>query len=373
MATYVWQHPDWLQFRYDESQLVPLLEEVHRLRGELLGCMKMLGLEAQNDAQVEMLTSEIVNSSQIEGEMLNRDSVRSSVARQLGINGYDGPSFGGRNVEGVVQVMLDATVRYATPLSAERLFRWHASLFPTGFSGGGYRIRVGAWREGEAPMQVVSGAFGHETVHYEAPPSNEVPTMMDQFIAWLNAAQSIDPIVKAAIAHFWFVSIHPFDDGNGRLCRAITEWLLSKADATPRRYYSLSAEILRHRNLYYRHLESAQKGDSNLTEWILWFVRTIRDALVNALQKIECIIHKVHFWDAFRHVEINERQRKIINRMLDGFEGRMQASRWSRICHCSRFTAIRDINDLISKGIMHKSEQSGRSTHYLLASPPASH
>lgn len=368
MELYVWQKKNWPNFSWNESQLATSLAEVNRLRGELMGCMKMLGFEAQDNAQVETLTAEIVNSSQIEGELLNRDSVRSSVARQLGISDYCHPVGSGHDVEGAVQVMLDATIHFDTELDAKRLFNWHAALFPTGHSGAGYPIKVGAWREGEAPMQVVSGAFGHEKVHYEAPPSSHVPSMMAQFLEWMNQEIRIDPIVKAAVAHLWLVSIHPFDDGNGRLCRAITELLLSRADAVPRRYYSMSSQILKHRKDYYDNLEKAQKGDTDITEWIGWFLHTISDAINEAIEKIQLIIKKVQFWDLHRNTEINERQRKIINRMLDGFDGKMQASRWSRMCHCSRFTAIRDINDLICKGILQKSNESGRSTHYTLTS-----
>ena len=350
---------------WDESKLSMALSEVNLLRGKLLGTMHMFGLEERNSSILETMTMELVHSAEIEGQRLSADSVRSSIAHHMGLS-YAGMPKPDHYVEGVVQVMLDATLNYSQPIDRERLFSWHAALFPTGRSGM-HKITVGAWREGDEPMQVVSGAMGREKVHYEAPPSGDVPDMMDDFITWIeDCTDCIDPVIKAAVAHLWFVTIHPFDDGNGRLCRTITELLLSRADATSQRYYSLSSAILNNRNSYYHHLETSQKGELDITEWLAWFLDTLKSALVTALHKTDSVIRKTHFWDTHRDTPMNERQRKVTNLLLDGFEGKLNSSKWYKICHCSQDTAIRDINDLISKGLLRKTEGGGRSTHYEL-------
>lgn len=314
---------------------------------------------------LDSLTEEIVHSSEIEGESLNRDSVRSSVARQLGLE-HDGLPKTDHYIEGVVQVMLDATQHFREPLTQERLFGWHSALFPTGYSGM-YKITVGDWRKGEEAMQVVSGAMGRQKVHYEAPPSCAVPEMMTQLLAWVDDdTLGIDPLVKAAVAHLWFVTIHPFDDGNGRLCRTVTEMLLSRADNTSQRYYSLSSEILKHRKDYYIQLEKAQHGGLDITEWIVWFIETLSRALNTALEKTERIIRKVRFWDKHKDLQLNDRQRKVLNMLLDGFEGKLTSSKWYKINHCSQDTATRDLNDLVKKNILKKSSEGGRSTAYKL-------
>lgn len=361
---YIWQDGNWPRMTWKNQRLSELLAEVNVLRGQVAGRMAMFGFNEQSDTMLDALTAEIVNSAEIEGQRLNRDSVRSSVAHHLGIEA-DGLPNEDHYIDGVVQVMLDATQNYSRKLDAERLFDWHAALFPTGRSGM-YKITVADWRKGEEPMQVVSGAIGRQKVHYQAPPSSDVPAMMGDLLQWIEEESGIDPLVKAAVAHLWFVTIHPFDDGNGRLCRTLTEMLLARADKTTRRYYSLSSEILQHRNDYYDHLERAQKGELDITDWVEWFLQTLKAALALSLSKTENVIRKVGFWDKHRETPLNERQRKVLNMLLDGFEGKLNSSKWYKINHCSQDTATRDIKDLIDKGILRKTEESGRNTNYEL-------
>ena len=361
---YIWQQEDWPHMTWDNMSFSNTLAEVNMLRGKLLGRVSMFGFEEQNQSMLDSLTQEIVHSAKIEGEELNRDSVRSSVARQLGLE-YEGLPVPDHYTEGVVQVMMDAVQHYAMPLDAERLFSWHAALFPTGRSGI-HKIAVAQWREGDEPMQVVSGALGHEKVHYEAPASEDVPRMMSELIGWINIEEGVDPLVKAAVVHLWFVTVHPFDDGNGRLCRTLTELLLSRADQTSQRYYSLSSEILNHRKEYYDHLEQAQKGELDITPWIQWFLQTLKTALENALQKTENVVRKARFWDEHRTMVFNDRQRKVLNMLFDGFEGKLNSSKWYKINHCSQDTAIRDIKDLMAKGVLRQTNEGGRSTNYEL-------
>ncbi len=363
--TYIWQHDEWPRFEIDQSRVSNLLAEVNMLRGQLLGRLVMLGVQEQDDSILDVLTQEIITSSEIEGEILNRDSVRSSVARQLGLESA-GLSRTDHYIEGVVQVMLDATNRFSEKLDAERLFGWHAALFPTGYSGS-YKITVADWRKGEEPMQVVSGALGKQIVHYQAPESIQIEAMMNDFLVWFDNSQlQIDPIVKAAIAHLWFVTIHPFDDGNGRLCRTLTEMLLSRADNTGRKYYSLSSVFLSNRKEYYNHLETAQKGGMEITSWVEWFLTQVRQAVNISLQKTNGIVLKTQFWDRHRETPINERQRKVLNMLFDGFEGKLNSSKWYKINSCSQDTAIRDIKDLVAKGILRQANEGGRSTNYEL-------
>lgn len=363
--TYIWQKTNLHSLNWQDSALSQLLAEVNMLRGKLFGRLSMFGFKEQNEEMLSVLTNEIIHSSEIEGERLNRDSVRSSVARQLGL-AYEGLPKPDHYTEGVVQVMLDATQHYAQQLDSARLFAWHSALFPTGYSGI-YKITVAHWRQGDEPMQVVSGALGHQKVHYEAPPSNQVALMMEDYFEWIASnQQAIDPLVKAAIAHLWFVTIHPFDDGNGRICRTLTEVLLSRADATSKRYYSLSSEILNYRNQYYTQLEHAQRGDADITEWIVWFLNTLKQALTKALQKTDNTIRKVKFWDIHHDTKLNERQKKVLNMLFEGFEGKLNSSKWYKINHCSQDTATRDLNDLVEKQILRRSEEGGRSTNYEL-------
>ena len=290
---YIWQQEGWPHMQWDDTSFSNILAEINLLRGKLLGRVSMFGFEEQNLSMLESMTQEIVHSAKIEGEELNRDSVRSSVARQLGLE-YEGLKNSDHYTEGVVQVMIDAVQHHDMPLDAERLFSWHAALFPTGRSGI-HKILVGDWRQGEEPMQVVSGPLGHEKIHYEAPASKDVPDMMSDFLRWFDSENTLDPLVKTAVMHLWFVTIHPFDDGNGRICRTLTELLLSRADQTSQRNYSLSSEILNHRKDYYQYLEQAQKGGLDVTPWIQWFLQTLKLALEAAFEKTEGVLRKSRF------------------------------------------------------------------------------
>ena len=362
---YIWQHADWPNMTVDMQALAGLVAETNLLRGQLMGRVSMFGFEEQNTSMLETMTSEIVHSSKIEGQTLSADSVRSSLATQLGLK-YDGLPPTDHYIEGVVQVMLDATHNFSRPLSFERMFGWHHALFPNGYSGM-YKINVGKWREGKEAMQVVSGAMGKERVHYEAPPSEEVPRMMSELLEWIESDNTkTDPLIKAAIAHLWFVTIHPFDDGNGRICRTITEMLLSRADHTGKRYYSLSSQILQNRKAYYDNLEHAQKGGMDVTEWVAWFLCTLKDAINASLTKTENVVRKRQFWNRHEQTPFNERQRKMLNRLFDGFEGKLNSSKWYKICHCSQDTATRDLNDLVNKGVLRKTDDGGRNTNYEL-------
>ncbi len=309
------------------------------------------------------MTEELISSSEIEGVLLNPNSVRSSIARRLGIED-DGLLVEDHYVEGLVDVMIDAVRNCKEPLTDERLFGWHAALFPLGRSGM-HRITVADWRKGEEPMQVVSGAFGHEKVHYEAPASADVPEDMARLISWCNNAK-LSPFIMAAVAHLWLVTIHPFDDGNGRISRTLADMLLARLDVDYARYYSMSAEINRNKKAYYEILECTQKGGLDITEWLLWFFDCLEKAITRASAIIERTLEKAAYWDKFRGIDVNERQRKVINRLWDGFEGKLTSSKWAKICSCSQDTALRDIKDLISKEMLRNSGEGGRSANYLL-------
>lgn len=362
-TVYLWQNDKFPRFEWDTNALLLPLGEVHTLQGQLLGRMSALGFEGLSQ-QVEAVTQEIIGSSRIEGVTLNADSVRSSVARHLGLE-TAGNERSDHYTEGVVNAMMQATQAFAEPLTAERMFGWHAAFFPTGYSDG-YKITVANWRVGDEPMQVVSGPMGKEKVHYVAPPSDMVPAMMERFIAWCNTPNDTDPILRAAIAHLWFVTIHPFDDGNGRMARTITELMLARADNSSQRFYSLSAEIMKQRKEYYDVLEQTQKGAIDVTPWLLWFVKTLRNALVFSLQTTDRVLQKASFWSKHKETELNERQRKIINRLWDGFDGKLTTQKYAKINHCSQDTALRDIQSLMEKGILRKTEEGGRSTNYEL-------
>ncbi len=309
------------------------------------------------------MTDDLMSSSEIEGVMLNPNSVRSSIARRLGLED-DGLLAEDHYVEGLVDVMLDALRNCRQQLTDERMFGWHAALFPTGRSGM-HRITVGDWRRGDEPMQVVSGALGHEKVHNQAPPSSDVPGLMDRLIEWTNTAE-LSPFIMAAVGHLWFVTIHPFDDGNGRIGRTLADMLLARLDVDSARYYSVSAEINRNKKAYYEVLERAQKGDLDITEWLQWFFDCLENAITRALECIDQTLQKAAYWDTFRNIDINERQRKVINRLWDGFEGKLTTSKWAKICHCSQDTALRDINDLVTKGMLQPGTEGGRSANYRL-------
>ena len=359
METYIWQHPEWPHFIWDAEQLAKPLAEVRIKQGILIGRIITLGFETELNTALDVMTDDLMKSSKIEGILLDGKSVRSSVARQLGLE-REGLPPGDRYVEGIVNVMVDAVKNCNKPLSSERLFGWHAALFPHGA-----RFKVGAWREGQETMQVVSGALGREKVHFEAPPSSEVPKLMEDFIRWANDAESIDPIIKAAIVPLWFVTIHPFTDGNGRISRTLTDMFLTRSDGMIHRFYSLSATFCNRRSEYYDILERTQHGGMNITPWIVWFLSCMEEALHHTEQVIEKVISKAEYWENHREMPINERQRKVINRLLDGFEGKLTSSKWAKLVKCSSDTALRDIEDLMQKDLIVR-EGTGRGTYYEL-------
>ena len=362
---YIWQSEDWPNWVYDPQRLVSLLAQVHRAQGHLLGRMHDLGLDVQDQATLRVLTEDVLKTSEIEGERLNPDSVRSSIARRLGVAiGALAPA--DRYVDGVVDMVLDATQQHAAPLTAERLFGWHAALFPTGYSSLS-KIRVGQWRDdAQGPMQVVSGPIQRQKVHYEAPPADRLEAEMGAFLSWLNADQNGDPVIKAGLAHLWFVSIHPFEDGNGRMARAVGDMVLARAEGSAQRYYSVSAQIQRERKDYYDRLESTQKGGMEVTAWLAWFLGCLLRALQGSEETLASVLAKARFWQRWAGVPMNDRQIKLLNALLDGFEGKLTSSKWAAIAKCSQDTALRDISELLARGVLKKSAASGRSTRYEL-------
>jgi Fic family protein len=362
LAKYIYQYENWTDFKWDKTAVSAALGEVRLLQGKILGQILSLGFESKEEKNLENLTQDVIKSSEIEGEKLNYDQVRSSIARRLGIN-TAGLVPSPRNIDGVVEMMLDATQNFQHPLTEERLFGWHNSLFPTGYSGM-YKIKVAQYRSEE--MQVVSGAIGHEKIHYKAVPAHKVKAEMDKFLLWLNNDDLvIDSVLKAAIAHFWFVIIHPFDDGNGRIARAITDMLLAGSDHSKERFYSLSKQIQQERNAYYDALKHAQHGD-NITGWLVWFLTCLKHALHDTEESMQHILLKAKFWDKHKETQINERQRLMINKLFDGFFGKLTSSKWAKIAKCSTDTALRDIKDLIEKGILQQEAERGRNANYTL-------
>jgi Fic family protein len=365
---YIHEKAGWPRFSWDGDLLAVSLAEVRHKQGRLLGKMESLGFELRTEASVAVLTSDVVKSSAIEGEMLDPDEVRSSISRRLGLNVAGLPK-AGRDVEGVVEMMLDATRKFDVPLTKQRLFDWHASLFPTGRKGM-TKIKVGAWRTMDSGrMQVVSGPIGHEKVHFTAPDAQRLGTEMDQFIDWFNAPPSIDPVLKAGIAHFWFVTIHPFDDGNGRTARAIADMALARADGTKDRFYSMSSQIEAERKNYYRELESAQRGDLDIANWLAWFLGCLDRAIDGADQTLAAVLYKARLWQRINRRPVSDRQRLVINRMLEGWKGFLSTSKYAKLAKCSADTALRDIRDLLDRGILVQNPGSGRSTSYRLADP----
>lgn len=365
MELYIHQKEDWPHFTWKLKDFVHLLSEARNLQGRLIGKMESLGFELRDEALLETLTLDVLKSAEIEGELLNPKQVRSSIAQRLGLE-YAGAVMSDRNVDGMVEMMIDATHNCFTNISAERLFDWHAALFPTGRSGI-FKITVADWRkDATGKMQVVSGAAGKENIHFQAPDADEVAFEMNRFIHWFNEKTEIDLVIKAAIAHLWFVTIHPFQDGNGRITRALTDMLLAQSDNSTQRFYSMSAQIRLERKEYYEILEHTQKGDLDITEWLKWFL----NCLINALKATDKVLTKVlgkgNFWHRHSNTTINERQKKLLNKLLDGFEGKLTSSKWSKIAKCSKDTAIRDINDLIKKDMLQKDSAGGRSTNYIL-------
>lgn len=365
MKTYIHEQKNWPHFTWDASALSKRLQTAHDFQARLLRQMEALGFRLRAEASLEGLTEEVLKSSEIEGAVLNKDQVRSSIARRLGMDiGALTPA--DRNVEGVVEMMLDATRNYMEPLTEERLFGWHASLFPTGFSGM-HKVSVGAWRtDKDGPMQVVSGPIGHERVHYEAPTASKIAKEMRAFLKWFNTYDGTDLILRAGIAHLWFVTIHPFDDGNGRIARAVADMVLARSEKTMQRFYSMSSQIREDRNEYYELLERTQKGDLDITEWLDWFLACLGRALDNAGANLEKVLGKARFWERHKADTLNERQKLVLNRLLSGFEGKLTSSKWAKIAKCSQDTAGRDIDDLIKRGILKKDEGGGRSTSYSL-------
>ena len=365
---YIHERPDWPNLRWDDAGLSSLLADVRYRQGRLLGRMEGLGFQLRTEANLTTLTTEVVKSSVIEGEQLDPEAVRSSIARKLGLD-VGGTSRASRDVEGIVEMMLDATRKYAQRLTVERLFDWHSALFPAGRSGI-RRITVGVWRTPESgPMQVVSGQLGRERVHFEAPSAGRIEAEMSAFLDWFEAATGIDQVIKAGIAHFWFVTIHPFEDGNGRIARAIADMALARAEGTPERFYSASSQIEAEREQYYLELERSQRGGVDITSWLEWFLSCLGRALARAETDLANVLRKAKIWERINEAPVNERQRKVINRLLDGFEGKLTTSKYARIVKSSEDTALRDIKNLVDRGVLVRNEGGGRSVSYRLAEP----
>lgn len=366
---YIHEHQHWTDWQWNNDTLLPLLSRVRLLQGQLLGKLSVLGFELNVQAQLDAVCMEVMKTSEIEGENLNTAQVRSSVARYLGVDELGvadvTPS---REVEAIVEMMLSATHHYKKTLTLDTLYAWHHALFPSGRSGM-YNIKVGQFRDdADGPMQVVSGGYGRVKVHFQAPDAERLPEEVATFLAWLNASPpqqpQLDLVLKAGIAHLWFVTLHPFDDGNGRLTRAITERVLAQSDNSPQRFYSLSAEILNQRKGYYAILENTQRGDSDITAWLLWFLQTLENALLTAHTATNKIVVKAQFWQRHSQQALNKRQTNMLNKLLTDFYGKLTSKKWASMMKCSPDTALRDINDLIKKGMLQKSDASGRSTSY---------
>lgn len=362
---YIHEQKDWPKLHWDSERLAASLADARHRQGRLIGQMEALGFKLREEAVLQTLTEDVVKSSDIEGEKLDPEAVRSSIARRMELD-IGGLKPSDRNVDGVVEMMLDATRHYSKPLTRERLFAWHASLFPSGRSGMS-RIRVGAWRDDKTgPMQVVSGPIGRERVHYEAPAARRLPKEMGAFLDWFNHGADIDPVLKAGVAHLWFVTIHPFDDGNGRIARAIADLCLARSEKSSQRFYSMSGQIRVKRKAYYDVLENTQKAGADITPWLAWFLECLGAAIGGAEKLLAGIMAKARFWQKVEGVELNQRQRLVLNRLLDGFEGKLTTTKWAKLTKASQDTATRDIQELIEKGILDRSAEGGRSTSYNL-------
>jgi Fic family protein len=362
MQKYIYEHKNWTAFSWQDKVINVVFGEVRHMQGRIIGQMNALGFSEKKEATLTALTLDVVKSSEIEGESLNYELVRSSIARRLGIN-IAGLLQSNRHIEGVVEMMLDASQLYNSPLTEDRLFGWHAALFPTGYSGP-YKIEVARYRTGD--MQVVSGAMGKEKVHYQAVSPELVKTEMEKFLDWLNNDFTLDPVLKAAIAHFWFIIIHPFDDGNGRIGRAITDMLLARAENSGERFYSMSSQILIERKQYYEILQKVQHSVGDITEWLDWFLLCLKNAMLATENTTRKILKKAEFWKLHEHTAINERQRLMLNKLFDGFEGKLQTSKWAKLTKASTDTALRDIKDLVAKGILQQTKDGGRNSNYEL-------
>jgi len=360
---YIYEQPDWPQFKWNDSKLMPLLTEVRNLQGRVVGKMGALGFDLINQANLEILTQDVLKSTEIEGEILNPEQVRSSIARRLGLE-ISGLVHSDRNVDGVVDMTLDATKNFDKSLSQDRLFAWHNALFPTGYIGM-YKVLVGCWRDDSTgPMQVVSGPMGKEKVHFQAPAAANIDKEIQLFFKWINSRPKLDLVIKAALAHLWFVTLHPFEDGNGRIARAITDMILAQSDGQSYRFYSMSTQIRNERKEYYYILEQTQKGKLDITDWLEWFLSCMLNALEASETLLSNVIFKHDFWVKNTNGLENERQKKVLNNLLDGFEGKLTTTKWARITKCSQDTALRDIQDLIDKRILFKLRSGGRSTGY---------
>lgn len=365
MNYYIHQKDNWPNFTWNSEEFVNLLSETRNLQGRLIGKMESLGFELRDEALLETLTLDVLKSAEIEGELLNPEQVRSSIAQRLGME-FAGAIMSDRNVDGMVEMMIDATHNCFNPLTTDRLFDWHAALFPMGRSGI-FKITVADWRKDTSgQMQVISGALGREKIHFQAPDAELIEKEMNLFLKWFNEENKIDLVVKAAIAHLWFVTIHPFQDGNGRIARALTDMLLAQSDKSTQRFYSMSAQIRIERKGYYDVLEKTQKGDLDLTDWIKWFLSCLINALKSTDKVLTRVLFKADFWNRHSKTIINERQKKVLNKLLDGFEGKLTSMKWAKIAKCSKDSAIRDINDLIDKSVLQKKSAGGRSTNYEL-------
>jgi Fic family protein len=366
MPRYIHELPDWPGFYWNHDAFADRLAAVRHQQGWLLGRMEGFGFHFQQESLLKTLTQDVVKTSEIEGELLDNDQVRSSLARRLGIE-IAGLKPADRNVDGVVEMMLDATTRYPEPLTADRLFAWHAALFPTATSGM-RRIQVGVWRDDNlGPMQVVSGPLGKQRVHYQAPPAQLVDQEMAAFLDWFNRPNDTDWVVKAALAHLWFLTVHPFDDGNGRIARAIADLALARSEQSSQRYYSMSAQIRLERSAYYQILERTQKSTLDITDWMTWFLNCLGRAIESAQASLSGVLSKARFWDSVHNIAFNERQRKVLNQLLDGFHGKLTTSKWAALAKCSQDTALRDVLPLVEQGILVRSTEAGRSTSYELA------
>lgn len=361
---YIHELKKWPEFHWNQEQITEKLAAVRHRQGRLIGRMEGLGFTHRAEAVLQSLTEEVLKTSEIEGEKLDRSQVRSSIARRLGMD-VGGLIRADRSVEGIVEMMLDATQKYDTTLTADRLFGWHSALFPTGRSGM-TKIRVGKWRDDhDGPMQVVSGFIGKNKIHYQAPDANRLNREMKVFLAWFNSKKHIDAVLKAAIAHLWFVTIHPFEDGNGRIARAVADMALSRSEKSSQRFYSMSAQISLERKDYYNILESTQKGNLDITEWLEWFLDCLGRAFEGAEVILASVLQKTRFWEAYGEDQFNTRQKKVINRLLDGFDGKLTSSKWATLAKCSQDTANRDIDDLVKRKIFVR-VGGGRSTSYSL-------
>lgn len=365
MPTYIWQDPNWPNWQYDLNTLNSPLAAIRHAQGRLLGKMESLGFQLRDETWLQTLTQDVLKTSQIENLQLDSEQVRSSLAQKLGLDVATLPRID-RHVEGIVEIMIDATRNYAAPLTAERLFAWHGALFPTGRSGLS-AIRVATWRDdANGAMQVISGPIGREKIHYTAPPAERLALEIQQFLTWFEQTTELDPVLKAGLAHLWLVTLHPFDDGNGRIARAVGDMALARSEQLPQRFYSLSAQIQQQRNDYYAILERTQKGNMNVTAWLLWFLNSLQAAIAQAEQTIAVVLNKARTWEKLSNIALNPRQIKVLNKMLDGFEGNLTTSKWAKLAKCSQDTAHRDILKLIELKVLAKADSSGRSTHYRL-------